>query len=130
MATMQVDGSISTIRGDDIFFEVRLTENDGITPIDLTGSTIEAQVRSQPNGYLSLRFQVLQVNPFTDATYDLTNGEFGLFAAHDSTEEYPGTEGLRKEEYLWDLQHTSAGDQVTTIIGPAAFHVIRDVTLV
>jgi hypothetical protein len=123
MATMDTAGNISTIRGDSIVFELQLLEDDGVTPVDLTGSTLLAQVRTKPNGFVALEFEILQVNPIDGTTlYDLTEGRFLLYASAEVTE------GFRKEEYQWDLQMTSS-DLVTTIIGPSTFSVTKDITL-
>lgn len=122
MALMNTDGSISFIRGDTIRFPMVYTEDDGTTAVDLTGYEIAAQIRSKPNGYIVLDFEILQEDPTDGTDYDLTEGAFLVYAARTATEL------IRLEEAFWDLQLTSPGGLVQTLIGPAAVEIIKDIT--
>lgn len=123
MANVNARGDLTIIRGDTVRIPMRLTEDDAITGVDLTGSTIRAQVRTEPDGYLAFEFDVLQVDPDDLTAYDLADGEFLLYAANTVTD------GLTSSDYVWDCELASAGGIVTTILGPAMTTVIKDVTL-
>lgn len=110
------DGTMTIIRGD-TFHQVlrRSTKVDGVkTPVDLTGSTIKAQVRSKVDGYIVLE---LEIQPI-----DLENGTFALHASEDDTKL------IRLTSAVWDLQFTYPDGTVDTKIEPAPVIIIKDVT--
>lgn len=120
---MNADGSFTCIKGDTIRFPMAYTENDGTTPVDLTGWEIKAQMRYEArSAYVVLEFEILDEDPESGATYYLADGEFLVYAAAEDTAT------ISKDEAVWDLQVTSPGGIVTTLIGPASVELLKDVT--
>lgn len=113
MLQFQKNGVISFIRGDDI--RIPMTLSSGGVPTNLTGYSFRAQIRTKPNGYVVLDFDV--------DTSDLATGTIVLGADHSVTELIRATEGF------WDLEMTYPDGTVNTIIGPAKVTIIKDVSL-
>jgi hypothetical protein len=115
MVNVGTDGSLTFVRGDDLIIPFEYMEDDGTTPIDLTGCTITSQVRTKPGGYIILEFDV----ELTDAE----SGKFTLSAPHAATS------GIMKETGVWDVQLETAGGLIDTIVEPASVTIIRDVSI-
>src|SRR5215216_3927404 len=119
MFTISSSGAVKTIRGDDICLPMRYTEDDGTTGIDLTDFTIRSEVRTKPNGFVAINFQVLQVDPRDGTVYDLSDGEFMLYAPKSVMEL------LKKTDYEWDIEFTAPSGTVDTEVGPSTFKVVK-----
>lgn len=107
---------ITLVRGDtwEVIFQVR--EDDGVTPIDLTGYTVKIQVRRVPLDPEAPSLDLAIGTGITVATP--ANGEIAVFAQ---------TSGLVACEYVWDLQLTAPGGRIETLMG-GKFTLVQDVT--
>ncbi len=111
--TVSTDGSLTGTRGDTAHIVILM--KSGGTPADLTGCTVKAQVRSAPNGYIVFSF-----------TPDLTHLSTGYIYL-DATAAV--TAAVKVTEAYWDVQLTYPNGTVSTIIGPAAVLIDKDITL-
>ena len=113
MATISKDGSLTFVRGDDVV--IPLTFKAAGMPVNLTGYTFSAQIRTKPNAYVVLSL-----------SFDLTNAATGIVIASASN---ALTKDIRVEEAFWDVQQIGPSGIVKTVIGPAAVTIIKDVTI-
>jgi hypothetical protein len=104
--------NLTFVRGDTETVQVTMT-SDGTTPINITGRTYAAQLRSTPD---------ISAIAAT-ATCTITDGSNGVmaatFAATDTADLDPGN-------YYWDLQETN-GSVITTVLA-GTVTVLADVT--
>lgn len=107
------DGSLTFTRGDTGRILLEFYEDDDITPVNKTGSTWKAQVRTEPGGYKPFEF----VPSFPEPHQVLLSCE------HDDTK------GIQLEEFMWDVEETTAAGFVETHIGPATVTVIKDLSI-
>lgn len=114
MLSFSSDGSLQFVRGDDL--RIPLTFKSGGVATDLTGYSFAAQIRSKPNGYIMVAFDVDLSNAAT--------GQVVLTAPHTTTQ------AIRLETAWWDLQQTNPSGKIDTIIGPAEVDIQKDVTIV
>jgi hypothetical protein len=100
---MAGQADLNIYQGDDYVADITVTEEDGVTPADLTGYTAQSQIRTSvsdttPNGVA--QFTVLISLPNT-ITITLT---------HDITKT------LDRGSYVWDIQVIDGNDWITTIL--------------
>jgi len=104
--------NLTFVRGDTETVQVTMT-SDGTTPVDITGRTYAAQMRTTPD--------IAAIS--ATATCSITNAVNGvmnaLFTATSTATLDPGY-------YYWDLQETN-GATVTTVI-QGTVNVLPDVT--
>lgn len=103
---------LTFVRGDTETVQVTVT-SDGSTPINITGRTYAAQLRTNPD--------ISTIS--ATATCSVTDGANGVMQAVFSA---TSTAALSPGQYYWDLQETN-GAIVTTILS-GTVTVLADVT--
>lgn len=104
--------NLKIVRGDTQNIVVNLTSN-GTTPIDITGRTYRAQIRTtKDSGIVDASF-----------TCTVTNGASGQVTCSMSA---ATTAGLASGTHYWDLEETNSG--VVTTIFAGTVTVLADVT--
>jgi hypothetical protein len=104
---------LSITRGDTETIVVTLTQDDQTTPINITGRTYTAQLRTSPD------ISIIS-SSFTCTVTDGPNGKVTcVLSSTDSSELRPGY-------YYWDLQENASGVISTLIAGTVT--VLADVT--
>ena len=94
------DYPLNLYRGDTRVWTLSFTEDDGTTPIDLTGKTWRSQVRETPDAASALM----------DITVDPTDAATGVLVLTLPATEWTGvaTE-TPTTKWAWDLESTEAG---------------------
>ena len=104
--------NIQLYRGDDYAHVVTLTSN-GTTPVNITGRTYTAQIRTGTDATSASLSFTCTVPTGTDGVVNIT--------AADSA-----TAALAAGEYVWDLQESASGVVTTILRGTCS--VLADVT--
>jgi hypothetical protein len=95
---------LNITRGDTETIVVSLTQDDQTTPIDITGRTYTAQLRTSPD------IAIISAS-FTCTVTDGSNGQVTcVLSSTDSAELKPGY-------YYWDLQENASGVISTVLRG-------------
>jgi hypothetical protein len=102
------DYPVTLYRGDTRVWSLAFTEDDGTTPIDLTGKTWRAQVRET----------VDSASPLMDITVDDTDAATGELVLTLPATEWVGVAAeTPTEKWYWDLESTDAGVVRTYLAG-------------
>lgn len=104
--------NLTFVRGDTETVQVTMT-SDGTTPINITGRTYAAQLRSNPD--------IATIS--ASATCAITDASNGVMTATFSAS---ATSDLSPGMYYWDLQETN-GSVITTVLA-GTVTVLADVT--
>jgi hypothetical protein len=94
--------------GDDDSFIFEYMEDDGVTPIDITGYTGQMQMRTKSSNPTASYDQV--------ATVDGPNGKL-TFPINDVQSSALNTDNKRTVSYVFDVEIVSPSGDKTTIIG-------------
>jgi hypothetical protein len=111
--TMSVSkANLDVVQGDDYVATVSVTNADG-SPADISGYTAKAQIRQD------VADEARRVD--VEITTAVASPNVTLTIPHATTQT------LTAASYVWDLQLTSAGGQITTILAGTVI-VTREVT--
>ena len=94
--------NINIDRNADYNIQVAITEDDGTTPVDLTGYTFAADIREDYDQPVLTSFEVSAV--------DLANGVISLLLTDEKSELLPIERGV------WDLKMTDTSDFVQYVL--------------
>lgn len=104
--------NLTVTRGDTLTLVVVMT-TDGATPINITGRTYAAQMRTSPDAASASA-------TFTCTLSDAANGEVTCTVSAATTA------ALSPGQFVWDLQETASGTVATVLTGTVT--VVADVT--
>ena len=98
------------------FLSTVTLQNDDLTPVDLTGFSLKAQIRETPNNaILAAEFTIDNPSPAT-GSFDiyLTPTQTSAIKAH-------GKSAKDKARYVWDIELTDGAGRVSRLLQGFAF---------
>jgi len=100
--------SLSFVQGDDVTFPVTMTAAGSPSVVDLTGSTITADIRKEYTSSV--------VGSFTISATDLANGKFSLVLPSSVSSLLPTNTGTKVTSFVFDVQVAWPSTSIQTII--------------